>query len=309
MLVPLQLHAKHWFWVSLAVVANWPMAVSALSSVYLVSRPPYMLNYQYVVYGLEALLWTLTSIINGVFIVALWQTRTIHRNMRILVITMCACYIVVGCVRYSLLYNHFYNDKAFSTSIASFIRILQNIFISAKTSSEIALLAERVCATKLSNNYETMQSNFIAGVFLISCFIYPAITIPLSTTNIVGPVMFLPLPVIFDILSWIFLIILLKINKRSFVTAIDNAKLSQRYQIVENLRTLRCIRWFLAYSTFSNAVTVGWYAYFVFYINEVVDNDLYVLYDATWWLINAISAMVLSLPFLLPHATLRKRFL
>lgn len=67
---------------------------------------------------------------------------------------------------------------------------------------------------------------------------------------------------------------LLKINKRSYVTdyfernRISKINLTKRYQTAENIRMLQTIICFLAYSTISNLITVSFYAFYVFYINE-----------------------------------------
>uniref|UniRef100_A0A914PKV0 Gustatory receptor n=1 Tax=Panagrolaimus davidi TaxID=227884 RepID=A0A914PKV0_9BILA len=108
---------------------------------------------------------------------------------------------------------------------------------------------------------------------------------------------------------------LLKINKRSYVTdyyernRISKINLTKRYQTAENIRMLQTIISFLTYSTISNAITTSGYAFYVFYINENKLDDLFAYYDVVWYTINAVSACILPLPFILKHEGMKKHFM
>uniref|UniRef100_A0A7E4VWV8 G protein-coupled receptor n=1 Tax=Panagrellus redivivus TaxID=6233 RepID=A0A7E4VWV8_PANRE len=170
---------------------------------------------------MEAGSWILCLICNIIFMIVLYQTKSMHRNLRLLLANVAFVYCVVGMSRFVILY-HLLNGRGVSD---------EWLFI----------------------------------------YIYPVITVPLIMFQVVGPVIFLPLPVVFDIFAWTFTIFLLKRNMTTYCHDSQSAEpthLSKRYQTVENIRSLRMIIWFLLYSIICNAITVSLYAVFVFYINE-----------------------------------------
>ncbi|KAE9552527.1 hypothetical protein FO519_004269 [Halicephalobus sp. NKZ332] len=121
------------------------------------------------------------------------------------------------------------------------------------------------------------------------------------------------MPIIFDIVAIIFTYVLFKFNKYSYISDLNQNRyrlsLSKRYQTVENIRTLKMIFWFIIYCILSNIVPVFLHAFYVFYIDAYEVSELYAYYDASWYLLKAISAALLPLAFIAKHDIMRRNFM
>ncbi|KAE9555409.1 hypothetical protein FO519_001346 [Halicephalobus sp. NKZ332] len=276
-----------------------------------VQLPSKMNAYEFVINGLEAFFWLISLFANGIFLVVLKRTPTVHRNLKLLTANMIVVYMITAITRFLQLYD--YATKNISEDTMYWIQLVRRIAMTAKTASEVTLLIERVISTVFAERYEENKSVWMTIGLLSLCYVYPAVSMPLSSYEVIGRAVFVPLPIIFNVLSWTFAGILFKINKNTFVSDLNISAqdfgLSKRYQTAENIRTLRMIFWFLMYSTISNAITVSIYIYYVFHIDIQKDSDFYSFFDAFWFFLNAVSCSLLSVPFIVKHNVMRARFI
>lgn len=125
-----------------------------------VTLPDTIQPYEYVIHGFEAFFWIASIFFNGLFLIVLKNTVTVHRNLRLLMANMIMVYCIVGVMRCIQVSNHIW--EYLNTVEVYWVQLVRRIAITAKTASEVTLLIERVVSTLLADKYEQNKSLFIS---------------------------------------------------------------------------------------------------------------------------------------------------
>lgn len=132
-----------------------------------VQLPSVLKPYEYVIHGFEAFFWIASIFFNGLFLIVLKRTTTVHRNLRLLMANMIMVYCIVGTMRCIQISNHM--GKYMTTEEAYWIQLVRRIAITAKTASEVTLLIERVISTVFADKYEQNKSLLISVSLVLIC--------------------------------------------------------------------------------------------------------------------------------------------
>ena len=132
-----------------------------------VQLPSKMEVYEYVINSLEACFWLISLVANGIFLIVLKRTSTVHRNLRLLIANMIIVYMITAITRFLQLYD--YTTHGFSEGTRYWVQLIRRIFMTAKTASEVTLLIERIISTIFCEKYEQNKSILMAIMLLSFC--------------------------------------------------------------------------------------------------------------------------------------------
>ncbi|CAD5214126.1 unnamed protein product [Bursaphelenchus xylophilus] len=183
---------------------------------------------------IEIVLHVGTIVTNIVFIICVSQTSTFHKNLKLMCVNNHGILVAGATIRMAIVINIISFDFFFSCQQKTYLNMIRGTLIVATKFSYLNVVAERAVATKKAARYE--GSGFTSGVVIL--VIWWTLC---GLLGIFEPLLFIV--IVSLILPAISIILMEKYNKRQYHSLPQMAKsLSARYQIVENIRTLRMFR-------------------------------------------------------------------
>uniref|UniRef100_A0AAF5DKZ6 G-protein coupled receptors family 1 profile domain-containing protein n=1 Tax=Strongyloides stercoralis TaxID=6248 RepID=A0AAF5DKZ6_STRER len=254
---------------------------------------------RYILFSIELLILTISLPLLISFMYIMSKTETMNERLKILLVTFGYSGILNVLTRYISIAWYLANSTWFPENgiIYHIVFKMHNLCVVMLIINPVVIAIERTFASIFLKSYEEFKSilcNFFLRVVSvkIATIFYFVITILINTATLI-------------IFSTLFFI-----NKRKFsnVGNVIKNSLSYKYQITENIRTLKMLSIFIAEVLIIQVILQSMLSVIYFYL---IPNKMfyeYQIFSNVFDIINAFFLTTFFLPILLAHKETKKLF-